>query len=45
MSNHVLPQLHDTYGPHLRSQAYDTLADNALGQNAIIAKFVLHKSD
>jgi len=34
-TNHVLPQLYGTQGPHLRSQAYDTLADNAVGQNTI----------
>lgn len=44
MPNYVLPQLYGTYGPHLSSQAHDTLADNAVGQNTIIARFVLHKS-
>ena len=44
MTNHVLPQLDGTHGPLLLSKAYDTLAENAVGQNTIIASFLLQKS-
>jgi hypothetical protein len=33
--NHVLPQLHGFRGPHLVSQTYDVLANNALIFNPV----------